>query len=58
VQCVKSSLSVSSAGAGGSNQVQPVGGGNVTLATVVLYRVTVRVTGPRNTVSFVQAVLH
>jgi len=58
VQCVKSSLSVSTAGTGGSNQVQPVGGGNVNVATVVLYRVTVRVTGPRNTVSFVQAVLH
>jgi Tfp pilus assembly protein PilX len=58
VGCVKSSLSVSSAGSGGSNQVQPVGGGNVNIATVVLYRVTVRVTGPRNTVSFVQAVLH
>jgi len=58
VQCVKSSLSVSTAGTGGSNQVQPVGGGNVNIATVVLYRVTVRVTGPRNTVSYVQAVLH
>jgi len=58
VQCVKSSISVSTAGTGGSNQVQPVGGGNVNIATVVLYRVTVRVTGPRNTVSYVQAVLH
>jgi Tfp pilus assembly protein PilX len=58
VQCVKSAISVSTAGVGGSNQVQPVGGGNVNIATVVLYRVTVRVTGPRNTVSYVQAVLH
>jgi len=45
VQCVKSSLS----GAGGGN-VQP--------GTSVLYRVTVRISGPRNTVSFVQAVLN
>ena len=58
VQCVKSTLSVSGTGNGGSNQIQPVGGGNINLATVVLYRVTVRVTGPRNTVSYVQAVLH
>jgi Tfp pilus assembly protein PilX len=59
VQCVKSKLSVGTApNEGGSNQVQPVGGGNVQIGTVVLYRVTVRVTGPRNTVSFVQAVLN
>jgi Tfp pilus assembly protein PilX len=59
VQCVKSKLSAGTAPTdGGSNQVQPVGGGNVNIGTVVLYRVTVRVTGPRNTVSFVQAVLN
>jgi len=61
VQCVKSSLS----GAGAdvpcaecSNTTQPSGGGNVPPAASVLYRVTVRVAGPRNTVSFVQAVLN
>jgi Tfp pilus assembly protein PilX len=59
VQCVRSALSVGSGpGQGGSNQIQPTGGGNVSIGTVVLYRVTVRVTGPRNTVSFVQAVMN
>jgi type IV pilus assembly protein PilX len=59
VQCVRSKLSATAGTAqGGSNQVQPVGGGNVNIGTSVLYRVTVRVTGPRNTVSFVQAVLN
>jgi len=59
VQCVRSALSTGSGpGSGGSNQIQPLGGGNVQTGTVVLYRVTVRVTGPRNTVSFVQAVMN
>ena len=61
VQCVKSSLSGSGGGvpcAGCSNQVQPTGGGNVPPGTAVLFRVTVRIAGPRNTVSFVQAVLN
>jgi Tfp pilus assembly protein PilX len=61
VQCVKSSLSGAGGGvpcAGCSNQVQPLGGGNVAPGTAVLYRVTVRIAGPRNTVSFVQAVLN
>ena len=59
VQCVKSALAASpGTGPGGSNVVQPVGGGNVNMGTSVLYRVTVRVTGPRNTVSFVQAVMN
>jgi len=57
VKCVKSALAASpGAGPGGSNTVQPVGGGNVSLGTSVLYRITVRITGPRNTVGFVQAV--
>ena len=61
VQCVKSSLSGSGGGvpcAGCSNTVQPLGGGNVAPGTAVLYRVTVRVAGPRNTVSFVQTVMN
>jgi type IV pilus assembly protein PilX len=59
VQCVRSGLSAGSGpGQGGSNQIQPTGGGNVSIGTVVLYRVTVRITGPRNTVSFVQAVMN
>jgi hypothetical protein len=57
VNCVKSALAASPGdGPGGSNVVQPVGGGNVNLGTSVLYRITVRITGPRNTVGFVQAV--
>jgi len=61
VQCVKSSLSGAGGGvpcAGCSNTIQPVGGGNVPPGASVLYRVTVRIAGPRNTVSFVQAVLN
>ena len=61
VQCVKSSLSGAGGGvpcAGCSNQIQPLGGGNVPPGTAVLYRITVRIAGPRNTVSFVQAVLN
>jgi len=59
VQCVRSALSTGSGpGGGGSNQIQPLGGGNVQTGTVILYRVTVRITGPRNTVSYVQAVLN
>ena len=57
VQCVRSSLFADLAGPGKSNVVQPAGHGNAPGQTAVLYRVTVRVTGPRNTVSFVQAVL-
>ena len=59
VQCVRSSLSAGPGGGpGGSNTIPPIGGGNINIGTVVLYRVTVRVTGPRNTVSYVQAVLN
>jgi len=36
--------------------IQAVGGRNVDLGKSVLYRITVRITGPRNTVGFVQAV--
>jgi hypothetical protein len=57
VQCVRSSLSAVSSG-GQSKLVQGAGHGNAPGLTPVLYRVTVKVTGPRNTVSFVQAVLN
>ena len=57
VQCVRSSLFADTVGAGKSQLVQPSGHGNVPGQTAILYRVTVKVTGPRNTVSFVQAVL-
>jgi hypothetical protein len=56
VQCVKSSISVSTAGTGGSNQIQLVGGGNVNIATGS-FTASRCVTGPRNTVSYV-GVLH
>jgi hypothetical protein len=57
VNCVKSALAASpGAGPGGSNVIQGAGGRNVDLGTSVLYRITVRITGPRNTVGFVQAV--
>ena len=59
VNCVKSALAASpGAGPGGSNAIKAAGDGNVTLGTSVLYRITVRITGPRNTVGFVQAVMN
>jgi len=57
VQCVRSQLFADTVGAGKSQLIQPSGHGSVPGQTAVLYRVTVKVTGPRNTVSFVQAVL-
>ena len=36
---------------------QPLNGGGVAGTTVALYRITVRVVGPRSNVSFVQAVI-
>jgi hypothetical protein len=57
VNCVHSALAASPGAApGGSNLVQPAGGRNADFGKSVLYRVTVRITGPRNTVGFVQAV--
>jgi hypothetical protein len=35
-----------------------VGGGAITTPGTVFYRVTIRVAGPRNTFSYVQAVLN
>jgi Tfp pilus assembly protein PilX len=59
VQCIRSALSTGTAtGTGDSKQIKQEGDGVVKLGTVVMYRVTVRVTGPRNTVSYVQAVLN
>jgi hypothetical protein len=58
VQCVKSTLFTGgSDDPGKSHGTPPIGGGNVPTTSSVLYRVTVKVTGPRNSVSFVQAVL-
>jgi type IV pilus assembly protein PilX len=58
VQCVRSSLVAGSMPAGASHVISGAGGGPVSGTTSVLYRVTVKITGPRNTVSFVQAVLN
>lgn len=59
VQCVRSALSSGTGSApGASHVVHDAGGGNVKGGASVLYRITVRVTGPRNTVSYVQAVLN
>jgi type IV pilus assembly protein PilX len=59
VQCVRSSLATGGgANTGGSKGVQDAGGGTVKAGGSTLYRVTVRISGPRNTVSYVQAVLN
>ena len=58
VHCVKSSLVAGSMAAGASKIIQGAGGGTVPGKSSVLYRVTVKITGPRNTVSFVQAVMN
>jgi hypothetical protein len=59
VQCVRSTLMPGSGtGSGSSQAVQDAGGGTLPGTSSVFYRITVRITGPRNTVSFVQAVLN
>ena len=58
VNCVKSSLVAGSMAAGTSKVITGAGGGPVPGKASVLYRVTVKITGPRNTVSFVQAVMN
>jgi Tfp pilus assembly protein PilX len=58
VHCVKSTLVAGSMPAGGSHGIKGAGGGPPPGQSSILYRVTVKITGPRNTVSFVQAVLN
>jgi len=59
VKCVKSTLSkATGAVTSDSNRVKPMDDMNQPSKSVALYRVTVRITGPRNTVSYVQAVLN
>jgi type IV pilus assembly protein PilX len=60
VQCVNSSLSGGGASPlpGESKQVKGLNMDGKHGTIMVLYRVTVRISGPRNTVSFVQAVLN
>jgi Tfp pilus assembly protein PilX len=59
VQCVRSTLaSGSGPSSGGTKTVQDAGGGTLPGTASIFYRITVRVAGPRNTVSYVQAVLN
>jgi type IV pilus assembly protein PilX len=58
VQCVKSSVSAATSSPDQTKRIGPVDSGPVTIGTVIFYRITVRITGPRNTVSFLQAVLN
>jgi hypothetical protein len=58
VACVKSSVSAETSTPDQTKRIGPVDSGPVTIATVIFYRITVRITGPRNTVSFVQVVLN
>jgi type IV pilus assembly protein PilX len=58
VQCVKSSISAPTSTPDQTKRIGPGPDGPITQGTAVFYRVTVRITGPRNTVSFVQAVLN
>jgi len=59
VKCVKSTLSKAQGpNTPDSNRVKPMDDMNQPSKSVALYRVTVRITGPRNTVSYVQAVLN
>jgi hypothetical protein len=59
VKCVKSTLSKATGEVtSDSNRVKPMDDMNQPSKSVALYRVTVRITGPRNTVSYVQAVLN
>jgi type IV pilus assembly protein PilX len=59
VKCVTSKLSKASGpNTPDSQRVKDMNDPNASLSSVALYRVTVRITGPRNTVSYVQAVLN
>ena len=59
VRCARSKLSKSSGpNTPHSNRVKAMDDGDHASKSVALYRITVRITGPRNTVSYVQAVLN
>lgn len=55
-QCVMKSVTTSSAGAGGSTGGVAYGSVNLKTTVSPYYRVTVRSSGPKNTVSFVQVI--
>jgi Tfp pilus assembly protein PilX len=57
--CMRSTVGTSSSAVTGSPKEDAiVGGGAITTPGTVFYRVTIRVAGPRNTFSYVQAVLN
>jgi type IV pilus assembly protein PilX len=56
--CLQSSVASGGTGAGGSKGVVSYGQQALPSTSTIFYRVTVKVTGPRNTVSYVQAVLN
>lgn len=56
--CLQSAVSSSSSGSGGSKGVVSYGQQVLPSTSTIFYRVTVRVTGPRNTTSYVQAILN
>lgn len=59
----KNCITAPTSASGNSNQIKPGGdftctGNNCTASNNPYYRITVRVTGPRNTVTYVQAVIY
>ncbi len=58
VNCMKSTGSGGGTASGGTKGVVTYGAQALPGTTTIYYRVTVRVTGPRNTLSFVQAILN
>jgi Tfp pilus assembly protein PilX len=56
--CLQSAVASSGGGGGGSKGVVSYGQQALPSSSTIFYRVTVRVTGPRNTVSYVQAILN
>jgi Tfp pilus assembly protein PilX len=56
--CLQSAVAAGASGAGGSRGVVSYGQQAIPSTSTIFYRVTVKVTGPRNTVSYVQAILN
>jgi hypothetical protein len=57
VDCVRGTASGSSGGLQGATQGNAGTGAPLARASQVYYRITTRVTGPRNTVSYAQAIV-
>lgn len=56
--CLQSAVSSSGSGSSGSQGVVSYGNQALPSSSTIFYRVTVKVTGPRNTISYVQAILN